>query len=66
MLKLNGSQIWQEKFWDIKLLHINEAVVHKKIIRCTKITNNKFMKISLHIKMQVGKTQVAKTVQGLE
>jgi hypothetical protein len=57
LLKLNGSQIWQEKFWNIKLLNVNEIVVHKKIISCTKITNNKFSNISLHIKMQVGKTK---------
>jgi len=55
LLKLNGSQIWQEKFWNIKLLHLNDVDVHKKIISCTKITTKKSTKISLHIKIQVGK-----------
>jgi hypothetical protein len=55
LLKLNASQIWQEKFWNIKLLHVNEVAVHKKIISCTMITTKKSTKISLHIKMQMGK-----------
>ena len=55
LLKFNGSQRWKERFWNIKLLHINEDIVHKKIISCTQIITKKSMKISLHIKMQVGK-----------
>jgi len=26
LLKLNGTQRWQEKFWNIKLIHINKEI----------------------------------------
>jgi len=56
LLKLNGTQRWQEKFFNIKSIHINEEISHKKIISCTKIKELKnFGNISLQIKMQVGK-----------
>lgn len=55
LLKCNGTQKWQEKFWNNKRLHVNEQIAHKKIITCTKITELKKKKTSLQIKVLVRK-----------
>jgi len=50
------KQRWQEKFWNIARLHINQETVHQTIISCTTITEfKKFIKIPLPITMQVRK-----------
>lgn len=41
LLKFNGTQRQQEKFWSDKWLHINEETKHKKIASYTKITEMK-------------------------
>ena len=38
LLKRNETQMWREKFVDNNWLYINEEMVHKKIISCSKIT----------------------------
>jgi hypothetical protein len=41
LLKFNGTQRWQEKFWSDKWLCINEATTHKKRVSYSKITELK-------------------------
>ena len=41
LLKCNGTQRWQDHFWNYKWLQANEEIAHKKIINCTKITELK-------------------------
>jgi len=41
LLKFNGTQRWQEKFWSDKWLCINETTAHKKTVCYSKITELK-------------------------
>lgn len=41
VLKFNETQRWQEQFWNITRLHINQETEHQTIISCTKITEFK-------------------------
>jgi hypothetical protein len=65
LLKLNGTQRWQEKFWNIKLIHINQEISHKKIIRCTKIKELKNFGTFLYKLKCRWENQAETTVQGI-
>jgi hypothetical protein len=65
MLKLNRKQEWQAKFWNIKLIHINEEISHKKIISCTKIKELKNFGTFLYKLKCRWENQAETTVQGI-
>jgi hypothetical protein len=65
LLKLNGKQEWQKKIWNIKSIHINEEISHKKIISCTKIKELKNFGTFLYKLNCRWENQAERTVQGI-
>lgn len=65
LLKLNGTKRWQEIFWNIKSIHMNEEISHKKISSCTKITELKNSGTFLYKLKCRWENQAGTTVQGV-